>query len=136
MIKHKTISCVSPMLVVLFTLGCVKRNILITTEPSGALVWVNDREVGKTPIEIDFLYYGEYDVRIEKSGKEPIMTAKYPQRPFWDVPVIDFVAEVSPFTFESNTTWHFNLETRNDDADLLIHRAKEIREMAAGNGEK
>ena len=57
-------------------LGCVKRTISITSDPGGALVWVNDREVGRTPLEIEFLYYGEYDVRVERDGQEPIMTTR------------------------------------------------------------
>ena len=60
------------LIIVLFTFslfaGCVKRTISISSNPSGALVWVNDREVGRTPVEFEFLYYGEYDLRLERDG--------------------------------------------------------------------
>ncbi|MEX0776779.1 MAG: PEGA domain-containing protein [Phycisphaeraceae bacterium] len=45
--------------------GCVERTISITSEPSGALVHLNDEEVGRTPLIVPFTFYGVYDVRVE-----------------------------------------------------------------------
>jgi len=109
-------------------LGCVKRTISIMSQPSGALVWVNDREVGRTPITIEFLYYGEYDVRLEKDGQEPIMTTRWAKSPAWDLPVIDLFVETFAKDFESRVEWHFEMEQRNDDPELLLLRAHGIRE--------
>lgn len=53
--------------------GCVERTISITSDPSGALVFLNDEEIGRTPCEASFLHYGTYDVRIVKDGYEPYM---------------------------------------------------------------
>ena len=108
--------------------GCVKRTISITSQPQGALVWVNEREVGRTPVEIDYLYYGEYDIRVEKDGQEPIMETRWPKRPLWDAPGLDLVAEMVPLSFEANTAWHFEFENRNDDPQLLLQRAQDVRE--------
>jgi hypothetical protein len=47
-------------------LGCVERTISITSEPRGALVYLNDEEVGRTPVSVPFTYYGVYDVRLER----------------------------------------------------------------------
>ena len=30
--------------------GCLERTIKVTTEPEGAVVWINDVEVGRTPL--------------------------------------------------------------------------------------
>ncbi len=108
--------------------GCVKRTISITSTPEGALVWVNDREVGRTPVNFEFLYYGEYDVRVEKDGQEPIMTTRWAKSASIDIPVIDVIAEASS---EDDTVvrWHFDLEERNDDPELLIQRARTIRKV-------
>jgi hypothetical protein len=46
--------------------GCVERTISITSEPRGALVYLNDEEVGRTPVSVPFTYYGVYDVRLER----------------------------------------------------------------------
>jgi hypothetical protein len=110
--------------------GCVKRTISISSNPSGALVWVNDREVGRTPVEFEFLYYGEYDLRLEREGYEPIMTTRWATTPFWELPVVDVFAEVVAPDRESNVYWGFDLEPRNDNANLLLYRAKRFRRMS------
>ena len=40
--------------------GCVRRTISISSEPAGALCWLNGREIGRTPLSVDFIYYGDY----------------------------------------------------------------------------
>ena len=75
--------------------GCVRRTITITTEPEGTLVWLNDREVGRTPVEVDFKYYGTYDVRLEHRGYEPMMTSGRADPPWWDHVGLDLIAEPS-----------------------------------------
>ncbi len=44
--------------------GCVERTISISSEPSGALVHLNDEEVGRTPLTVPFTFYGTYSVRV------------------------------------------------------------------------
>lgn len=51
-------------LIALGTLGCVQRTITITSNPTGALVHLNDEEVGRTPLTVPFTFYGTYDVRV------------------------------------------------------------------------
>jgi hypothetical protein len=118
-------------LICAFMFGCVKRTISITSNPSGALVWVNDREVGRTPVVLGFVYYGEYDVRLEKDGQEPVMTSRWATSPSWDYPIIDVVVE-SFSNQESNVQWHFELKARNDDPELLLQRANAARESVVG----
>ena len=112
--------------------GCVKRTISISSAPVGALVWVNDREMGRTPIQFGFIYYGEYDVRIEKDGYEPIMTTRWANAPWWDAPMVDMVTEVVTRNLESRVSWNFELEPRNDDPELLLLRAKKFRDVSIG----
>ena len=45
--------------------GCVERLITVTSQPSGSLVYLNDEEVGRTPVTVPFTFYGVYDVRVE-----------------------------------------------------------------------
>ena len=126
---------VAIILVFASLVGCVKRTISISSNPSGALVWVNDREVGRTPVEFDFLYYGEYDLRLEKEHHEPIMTTRWAKTPVWELPVVDLFAEVVAPDRESNVCWEFELEPRNDNADLLLYRAKRFRRLSKENHE-
>ena len=110
--------------------GCVKRKISISSNPEGALVWINDREIGRTPTEVEFLYYGEYDVRLEKDGFEPVMTTRWAKPPFWELPVVDLFAEVVAPNREFVVRWDVELERRNDDFQLLMDRAKTLRKVS------
>jgi len=107
--------------------GCVRRTITITTEPEGTLVWLNDREVGRTPVEVDFKYYGTYDVRLEHRGYEPMMTSGRADPPWWDHIGLDLIAELTLVDIESRIEWHYVLEPLDDDHEALVNRARELR---------
>jgi len=108
--------------------GCVRRTLTITTEPSGALLWLNDREVGRTPVEVDFDYYGTYDVRLERDGYEPMMTSGKADAPWWDTVVLDLFAEAVPGTLKSHVRWHYVMQPVDEDRERLIDRARRLRE--------
>jgi len=107
--------------------GCVRRTITITTEPPGALLWLNDREVGRTPVEVDFEHYGTYDVRLERPGYEPMMTSGRANAPWWDTVGLDFFAELTPGTLTSHVEWHYVMEPIDDDREALLDRATQLR---------
>jgi hypothetical protein len=118
--------------------GCVERTISISSEPSGALVYLNDREVGRTPLKVEFLYYGTYDVRLVKDGYEPLLTKGDANAPWWDVPGVDLAAELVPARLQSEIEWHFDLTPADDDPSRLIERAREMQAATAaelGRGE-
>src|SRR5262245_9269552 len=100
--------------------GCVRRTLTINTEPPGALLWLNGREVGRTPIDVDFLYYGDYDIELVKEGFEPLVTNRRANAPWWDNMPLDFFAEITPGETKSQITWQFTLVPRNDDPNALI----------------
>ena len=111
--------------------GCVRRVVQITSDPDGAVVWMNDREVGSTPCEVEILHYGKYDVRVEKPGWEPVMTGRSASAPVWDLPGPDFFAELVPAEIESRNVWHFQLVVESDDADEVLLRAEAARDKEA-----
>lgn len=117
--------------------ACQQRSITITSEPEGARVWLNDVDVGRTPVEVDFKWYGIYDVRVSKEGYEPLITAREAKAPVWEYPVVDLVT--APFPLRDRQTWHFDLvrtaESLNKAAAEtdLIQRAKEMREQTAAD---
>lgn len=117
---------------ILICTGCVRRTLSITSEPAGALVWLNDREIGRTPIEVDFLHYGTYDVRLHKDGYEPLLTSGDAKAPWWDSIPIDLVSEMLPGEHHSRVAWHYVLQPRDDDPQALLQRAVELRSKAAG----
>lgn len=117
--------------------GCLKRTISITSEPAGALVWVNDVEVGRTPTEVDFTYFGVYDVRLDLQGYEPIVTSREAKAPIYEYPGLDLIAELLPTTVETNIRWHFDLVPspemvlpREEVEAGLLERARRLRRQA------
>lgn len=114
--------------------GCIQRRIRVTSEPPGAVVWLNDTEIGRTPAEAEFTFYGDYDVRLELPGYMPVHEMRRTVAPFYEYPGPDLIAEVVPHKFEKVFEWHFDLEEVPErtqspeelEADL-IRRARELR---------
>ena len=119
---------------VLMPLGCVERTVSIESVPSGATVWVNDREVGVTPCEFSFTHYGTFDVRVALEGHEPLVTGAAAIAPWWDTIPLDLVAELLPGRFVSRNAWRFELVPSEVSPEELLRRAGELRERTATPG--
>lgn len=134
---RKPIACSLLLVAAAAVPGCLKRTIHVTTEPPGALVWLNDVEVGRTPLETDFTYFGVYSVRIRKEGFEPVTTTRRAAMPVYEWPVVDLAAEAWPRTIETDIRWHFDLAPtaeRTDPASArrdAVERARSMRDAAA-----
>lgn len=119
----------------LFLGGCVERRINITSDPSGARVFLNDQDVGVTPLEVDFTWFGVYDVRVTKSGFEPLITSREAKAPLHETPPFDFVALMMPGTKRTRIDWHFELAPANNDPVGLLERATSMRARVLAEGE-
>jgi hypothetical protein len=113
--------------------ACASRRIDITSDPSGALVYLNDVELGTTPCSAEFRFYGAYDVRLEKEGFEPLRTRADASAPVYEYPPLDLATEASPIPVSTRAKWHFTLrpalERTQGMEELekgLIERAKEL----------
>jgi hypothetical protein len=108
--------------------GCMERRIHVTSQPPGATVWLNDVEVGRTPLTTGFRYYGTYDVRVRKDGYEPVWTGKTAWTPLWEVPPVDLVATALPMRIQNQVDWHFDLvPTPVEEAGPLLERGREMK---------
>tara|TARA_R110000868_G_scaffold119469_2_gene316848 strand:+ start:148507 stop:148896 length:390 start_codon:yes stop_codon:yes gene_type:complete len=111
--------------------GCVERRVKVTSEPSGARVWLNDEVIGVTPCEAGFKFYGKYDVRLALDGYKPVHEGRVMRAPIYEYPIVDLAATAVPVNFESVNEWHFVLEAIDEedrDREGLIGRAIEMRE--------
>lgn len=124
---HKTVLTLGLSLLMLAAPACVRRTIAITSTPSEALVYVNEREVGRTPCEVDFLFYGEYDVRLKLDGYESIVGSGTASAPFWDFIGADLVSEIAPLNLESRVEWHFTFVPADHSFSSLFERARSMR---------
>jgi len=112
-----------------------QRTITVTSEPAGALVFLNDEEVGRTPVTVPFTFYGTYSVRLEEPGYEPLWTKKEAVGPFWELPGPDLVALLVPGK-KVDLRWHYELKPipKADgvsaiDESALLERAEQMRGM-------
>lgn len=113
--------------------GCVERILKIQTEPPGALVVVNDEEVGLSPVKVSFLWYGDYDLVFRKTGYETLKTRYRVDAPWYQWPPIDFVVEtLLPGTIRDERelpTFALREATAPAIADV-VERAETARERA------
>lgn len=112
--------------------GCVERKLTIVTQPSEAVVWLNDEEIGTTPVTVNFNWYGDYNIRIEKPGYEILNSHQALKRPMHDVFGFDFLAEVVwPGKIVDEYQWDFELQPfKQANSQELIDKAVEMRERA------
>jgi len=127
-----TLRLVALSALLIATIGCVQRTISITSDPNGALVYLNDKEVGRTPIEVPFKFYGTYDVRLEKDGYTPLWTHQEAKAPLWEAPGPDLIGEAIPGN-KVELQWHFTMEQQAfvEETDL-IGRAREMHGQVVG----
>ena len=109
--------------------GCVERELKINTKPEGALVILNDEEIGVSPVTVSFEWYGDYWVRIRKQGFETIDTHKELKGPWYDHFPFDFFAQiVNPNRIVDSYEWTFELSPRQQiSRDELIEKAQELK---------
>jgi hypothetical protein len=113
--------------------GCLERRIHITSDPPGALVCVNDIEVGRTPVTTGFLFYGDFDVRARKEGYEPVSTDRDAWSPVWEMAPFDLAATAMPFTLRKTVEWHIDLkpvDPKLSEPEGLMARAREMQAKA------
>ena len=124
--------CTLIVAVTLPLVGCVRRTLTIETDPQGALVYLNDEEIGPSPVSADFTWYGDYDVVIRKEGYRTIHTHWNVKAPWYQIPPIDFFTDVLyPRRIHDQRRLELKLEPwREPDQDELVERAREMRVRA------
>ncbi len=133
--------CLLPLLPLLLLTGCVERRIQVTSSPAGARVWINDQQVGTTPVETRFTFYGNYDVRVELAGYNSINESRTAKAPLYEYPGPDLIATALPHTFKPLIKWHFELtqveETTDPEhaRDNLLTRAESMRLQAQSDSD-
>ena len=119
------------LVIVALTAGCVERKLTINTNPQGALVELNDEQIGVTPVTVAFNWYGDYKVRIQKEGFNSIDTHRQLDRPLHDKFPFDFFASISPDQIVDEYEWTFDLETYKPiTREELIEASKAAQEQA------
>ena len=111
--------------------GCVERKLTINTNPTGALVALNDEEIGEAPFTTSFNWYGDYNVRISKEGYETLKTHRKLKAPLHDKFPFDLFAQlINPKRIVDKYEWTFTLkELETPEREELIQKAEELKKQ-------
>src|SRR4051812_49724284 len=90
--------------------GCVEREIQVNSDPQGALVYLNDQEVGRTPLRQDFTWYGTYDVAVRKEGYQKLKNESPGNAPSLQRIPVHFLPDLLPFPLNDSPPPHFTLK--------------------------
>jgi len=108
--------------------GCVERRLTINTDPQGALVILNDEEIGISPVKVSFEWYGDYWVRVSKEGYQTLNTHRELKAPWYDYFPFDFFAMLNPKRTVDTYEWTFELSPQKQPtAEELIQNAEDLK---------
>jgi hypothetical protein len=110
--------------------GCVRRRLNVRSNPEGALVYVDNQQIGTTPCSVDFTYYGTREIRLIKPGYETLTVNQPIPMPWYQVPPLDFVSEnLTPAKIRDNRTVTYDLAPQIIvPTEQLLDRANQLRQ--------
>lgn len=119
--------------------GCVVRQMTIRSEPPGAMVVVNRREIGITPVVVPselFIYYGDYEIYLLKDGYEPLLVKQPVPSPWYEWFPFDFVSEnLIPWRINDRHEYTFQLmPKRNPAPEQVLEQGSSLRQRGQGIG--
>ncbi len=117
-------------LMLLPAVGCVRRRLNVRSNPPGALVYVDNQQIGTTPCSVDFTYYGTREIRLVKPGYETLTVNQPIPMPWYQIPPLDFVSEnLVPSKIRDNRTVSYNLAPQLIvPTEQLLDRANQLRQ--------
>jgi hypothetical protein len=112
--------------------GCVQRRMTIRTNPPGAQVYIDNYEIGRTPVSTDFVYYGKRNIRLVKDGYETVTIPQPINPPWYQLPGIDFFVEtLTPWEIRDERNFNYEMQPLMVvPSESLLTRAEELRQSA------
>ena len=133
------LACCLLLLLMLSTGGCVEQLLSIDSDPSDAVVTLNDQEIGRTPVTTNFKWYGYYDANVRKDGYQTLKVQAPVIAPWWQWVPFDLFAEILPVRLTDQHFLHFTLQpmtARLNDPGRLVRQGERLRtELETGANE-
>ena len=116
------------------SIGCVQRRMTIRSNPPGALVYVDDYQLGATPVSHDFVYYGTRKIRLVKDGYETLTVRQPFPLPWYQYFPLDFVTEnIIPWEIRDERVVDLAMQpAASTPPESVVARAEQAR-LAAGS---
>jgi hypothetical protein len=110
--------------------GCVRRRLAVRSNPPGAMVFVDNQQIGTTPCSVDFTYYGTREIRLVKPGYETLTVNQPIPAPWYQIPGIDFFSDnLVPTKILDHRTVSFDLAPQVIvPTEQLLDRANQLRQ--------
>lgn len=115
--------------------GCVERRFIIESDPPGAMVYMDNQQLGQTPVDVPFVYYGTYQFTLVKDGFQTKTVRQELETPIYAYPPLDFAAEnlypgtlryVKRFTYQLDPITAVVPDQIFAEADALRERGRAI----------
>jgi len=95
--------------------GCIRTRVIVSSDPMGADVSMNNVYRGKTPVEIPFTWYWYHNFELQKEGYERVTVQERFYSPVYFWPPLDAVAEALPFPLYDTKRRHYVMVVRSPD---------------------
>jgi hypothetical protein len=103
--------------------GCVTRSITVKTKPSNALVYIDNKLIGESPVTMPFTFYGTRKIMIEKKDEDGVLTY---ERTIVFEKIKAPVYQIFPLDFFSELLWPFELK----DDQVLSYNLVELAPLS------
>ncbi|GAX61122.1 hypothetical protein SCALIN_C17_0156 [Candidatus Scalindua japonica] len=128
------------LIAVLFAFsGCVTRSITVKTNPSNALVYIDDQLIGESPVTIPFTYYGTRKIMIVRKDENGALTHERKivfeetKAPYYEIFPLDFFSELLwPRKLKDDKVFSYNLAelkplSMKEKQASVLKNAEELR---------
>jgi len=104
----------------------------IRSDPPGAVVFVDDYEIGTTPVATNFTYYGTRKIRLVKDGFETRTVMQSIPAPWYQIAPLDFFSEnLVPAEINDRREFNYRLvPQRVVPTEQLLGQAEALRSRA------
>jgi hypothetical protein len=119
--------------------GCVSRRLMVQSNPPGALVLLEGKEVGYTPTAVDFTYYGTREITLIKDGYETLTVLQKVPTPWYQIPGVDFFSDnLLPYRIADRHSFSYSMNPlRPEDITPnsgVVDRAQMLRSESQMGG--
>lgn len=109
--------------------GCVQRRLTIRSNPPGALVRIDNHDIGITPCSTDYIYYGKRHIQLVRDGYEIVNDYRWIGPPWYEIPPLDLFSENAiPWEIRDERTFEYDLLRQQVvPTQQLLGRAENLR---------
>jgi hypothetical protein len=112
--------------------GRVRRRLTIRSDPPGALVIIDNQEIGITPVSTSFTFYGTRKIQLIKDGYEMVTVRRTFRAPWYQITPLDFFTEnLLSHELRDERVLDFKLAPQRIRSDMeLRQRGNQLRRRA------